>query len=59
MVLSKHVALIMGIINIITNMNDIRQERPNESPILKLNERLKYNSLNKKFGTHVKKFVVF
>ena len=38
--LSKHLALIMRIINIITNMNDIRQERPNESPILKLNERL-------------------
>ena len=31
MVLSKHVVLIMQIINIIIiNMDDIRQERPNE-----------------------------
>ena len=42
MVLSKHVVLIMQIINIIIiNMDDIRQERPNEGPILKLNKRLK------------------
>ena len=42
MALSKHVVLIMRIINIIiTNMDDIRQERPNEGPILKLNKRLK------------------
>ena len=40
-VLSKHVNLIMQIINVITNMEDIRQERPNKSPILKLNRRLK------------------
>ena len=42
MALSKHVVLIMQIINIIIiNMDDIRQERPNEAPILKLNKRLK------------------
>ena len=42
MALSKHVVLIMQIINIIIiNMDDIRQERPNEGPILKLNKRLK------------------
>ena len=42
MVLSKHVVLIMQIINIIIiNMDDIRPERPNEGPILKLNKRLK------------------
>ena len=40
--LSKNVVLIMRIINIIIiNMDDIRQERPNEGPILKLNKRLK------------------
>ena len=46
----------------IINMDDIRQERPNESPILKLNKRLKLTSLNKKLkkkflGAHVKKFI--
>ena len=42
MVLSKLVVLIMRIVNIIIiNMDDIRQERPNEGPILKLNKRLK------------------
>ena len=40
-VLSKHVVLTMRVIDIITNMDGIRQERPNESPILKLNEKLK------------------
>ena len=30
----------MRIINIIINMDDIRQERPNESPIWKFNKRL-------------------
>ena len=39
-VLSKHIVLIMQIINIITNIDDIKQEKPNESPILKLNKRL-------------------
>ena len=49
----------MLIINIMINMDDIRQERPDEEPILKLSERLKYISLNKKFGTHVKDSMVF
>ena len=40
-------------------MDDIRRERPNESPILKLNKYLKETSLNKKFGTHVKEFMTF
>ena len=40
-VLSKHVVSIMRIINIIINMDDIRQERPNESSVLKLNKKLK------------------
>ena len=40
-------------------MDDIRQERPNEGPILKLNKRLKQKSLNRKFGTHVKESMVF
>ena len=34
--LSKHVVLIMQIINIIINIDDIGQETPNEGPILKL-----------------------
>ena len=42
MALSKYVVLIMRIINImIINMDDIRPERPNEGPVLKLNKRLK------------------
>ena len=36
----KHVVLIMQIINIIINTVDIRQERSNEGPTLKLNKRL-------------------
>ena len=40
-VLSKHFNLIMRIINVIINMEDIRQERSNKIPILKLNKRLK------------------
>ena len=39
--LSKLVVLMMPIINIIINMDDIGLERLNESPILKLNKRLK------------------
>ena len=35
-------------------MDDIRQERFDERPTLKLNKRFKQTSLNKKFGTHVK-----
>ena len=41
MTLSKHVVLIMRIINIIKNIDDIRRERPNKGSILKLNKRLK------------------
>ena len=37
----KHVVLIMRIINIIINMDDIRQERSNKEPTLKLNKRFK------------------
>ena len=51
--LSKDVVLIMQIIN------DIRQERPNDNPILKLNKRLKQKSLNKKFNTHAKESMAF
>ena len=40
-ILSKHVVLIMRVINMIINMGDIRQERPNKHQILKLNKRLK------------------
>ena len=39
-------------------MNDIRQERPNEGPILNFNKRLYKQSLNKKFGIHVEKSIV-
>ena len=35
-------------------MDDIRLERSNEGPTLKLNKRFKKTSLNKKFGPHVK-----
>ena len=58
MALSKHVVLIMRIINII-NMDDIRQERTNEGPSLKLNKRLKEKSLNKEFDTNVKESMAF
>ena len=40
-VLPRHVVSIVRIINIIINMDNIKQERPNKSPILKLNKRLK------------------
>ena len=49
----------MRVINIIINMDDIRQERPNEGPILKLNKKLKQNSLKKVFGTSVKESMAF
>ena len=49
----------MRLINIIINMDDIRQERPNEGPILKLNKKLKQNSLKKEFGTSVKESMAF
>ena len=60
MTLSKHVVLIMRIINaIIINMDDIRPERPNEAPIVKLNKRLKKTSLSKEFGANVKESMAF
>ena len=31
-------------------MDDIKQERSNKGPTLKLNKRFKYTSLNKKFA---------
>ena len=37
-VLLKRVVLIMRIINLIINMDDIRQERSNEGPILTSNK---------------------
>ena len=40
-VLLKHVVLIMRIINVIINMDEIRQERSDEGPTLKLNKRFK------------------
>ena len=40
-VLLKHVALIMRIVNIIINIDNIRKERSNEDPIVKLNKILK------------------
>ena len=41
----------MGIIDIIINIDNIRQERPNVGTILKLNKRLKEASLKTKFDT--------
>ena len=58
-VLSKHVVLIMRIINIIINMDNITQEMPNEDPILRLNNKIKKTSLNKKFDTNVKISMAF
>ena len=46
-------------VNMIINMDDIRQERTSEDPILKLKKRLKEMPLNKKYGTHVKDSMVF
>ena len=39
-------------------MDDIKQERPNEGLILKLNKRLKKTSLNKKLDIHIKESMV-
>ena len=37
-------------------MDNIRQEKPNEGPILmKFNKRHYRQSLNQKFGTHIEK----
>ena len=40
-------------------MEDIRQERSNKGPILSFNKRLSRQSLNKKFGIHFEKSMVF
>ena len=40
-------------------MDPIRQERPNEDPILNFNKTHYRQSLNKKFGKHVEKSMVF
>ena len=39
-VLSKYVVLIIRITNIIIKMDDVRQERPKEAAMLKLNKTL-------------------
>ena len=40
-------------------MGDIKQERVNERPTLKLNKRFTQTSLNKKFGPHVKESMAY
>ena len=40
-------------------MDDIRQERSNEEPNLKLNKSFKYTPLKKKFGPPVKESMIF
>ena len=54
-----NVVLIMRKINLIINMDDIRQEGPNEGSVLKLNKRLEQTPLNKIFVTHAKESVTF
>ena len=43
----------------ILNMDSIRQDRTNEGPIFNFAERHHRQSLNKKIGTHVQKFMIF
>ena len=52
--LLKHVVLIRQIINVIINMEDIRQEKSDAGPTLNLNKRFKERSLNEKFSPHAK-----
>ena len=40
-------------------MNDIMHEKPNIFLTLNFNERLYRQSLNKKFGTHINKSMLF
>ena len=40
-------------------MDDIIREKLNIGPTLNFNERLYRQSLNKKFGTHINKFMIF
>ena len=44
----KYVVLIMRIIHVRINMEDVRQEKSDEGPTLKLYKRFKQMSLNKK-----------
>ena len=55
----KHVVLIMRVIHVRINMDDIRQEKSDEGPTLKLYKRFKQTSLNKKIGTHAKESMAF
>ena len=60
--LAKYVVLIMQIINIIRDnfkMEGMKQERPDEGPILNFHEIHFRQSLSKKYGTHVEKSIVF
>ena len=50
--ISKLAVLIMRIINIIMNMDNIRQERSNVDTTLNLNKRLKETSLKTKFDPY-------
>ena len=62
MVLPKYVVLIMQKIiyrEIILNTDDQRQERDNEGPILNFHKSHFRHSLNKTFGAHVEKSMVF
>ena len=47
------------ILRIITNTDDIRQEKLSEGPILSLNKRHKQHSLNKKVDAGVKESMDF
>ena len=40
-------------------MNDIMYEKLNIGPTLNFNEKFYRNSLNKKFGTHISKSMIF
>ena len=40
-------------------MDNIGQEKPKKGPMLNVNEKLYRQSLNKKFGTHIEKPMVF
>ena len=40
-------------------MGDIRQENPKKGSISDFNKRLYRQSLSKKFGIHIEKFIVF
>ena len=40
-------------------MDDIMREKINIDPTLNFNERLYRQSLNKKFGTHINKSMIF